>query len=108
MLSAYEEKYFVKKSRLARWLLPKRFVAITLFGKVYCRYSVVSEKLATHELVHVVQQKRLGHLKFLWRYLKCHLKHGYCNNPFEIEARYYAESAENRAWFLKTIAKEIL
>jgi hypothetical protein len=40
----------------------------------------------THELVHIEQYRRLGTIGFISRYLWYSIKHGYYQNPLEIEA----------------------
>ncbi len=40
-----------------------------------------------HELQHVVQYHRLGFVRFLFLYVMNHIRHGYRNNPLEVEAR---------------------
>lgn len=40
-----------------------------------------------HELKHVQQYRQLGLLPFLFKYSWYSLRHGYANNPLEIEAR---------------------
>ena len=75
------------RSRLARLLLPKRYVAITLSRHVWTRQASLDEATLRHEAVHVEQWKRFGLLGFLVRYLWWHFRYGYQANPFEIEAR---------------------
>lgn len=45
----------------------------------------LTQKLLTHELVHVEQWKK--DRLFPLRYAAASLRHGYWNNPYEIEAR---------------------
>lgn len=40
-----------------------------------------------HELQHVLQYKRDGFSGFIRRYLLNHIKYGYHDNPYEVEAR---------------------
>lgn len=47
----------------------------------------VSKKLRRHELVHVAQIEREGLFTFYFRYFLNNIRHGYRNNPYEIEAR---------------------
>jgi hypothetical protein len=47
----------------------------------------VSDELFRHELEHVYQISRTGVLRFYVRWLIYTCKHGYFNNPFEVEAR---------------------
>lgn len=46
----------------------------------------LSERLIRHELAHVEQWRRQP-LTFVVRYAWLHLRHGYRDNPFEVEAR---------------------
>ena len=75
------------RSRLARMLLPKRYVAITLSSHVLTRETSLDERVLRHERTHVEQWRRYGLLGFLIRYSWYHFKYGYAGNPFEIEAR---------------------
>jgi hypothetical protein len=40
-----------------------------------------------HELKHVEQYQRFGMVGFLVRYIAYSVRHGYANNPLEVEAR---------------------
>ena len=75
------------QSRLARALLPRRFIAVTLGSRVYTPLSELSEATLRHERVHVEQWKRHGIVRFAFLYLFYHVKFGYERNPFEVEAR---------------------
>jgi len=75
------------ESRLARWLLPKRYVAITLMSHVLTREAWLDGRILRHEWAHVEQWRRYGLLGFLARYLWYHFKFGYAGNPLEVEAR---------------------
>lgn len=46
-----------------------------------------NERLLRHERCHLEQIERDGRLKFSIRYLYWLARHGYWNNPYEIEAR---------------------
>jgi hypothetical protein len=48
---------------------------------------LASKRLLLHELCHVRQYQRYGYWGFLARYLWLSLRHGYYNNPLEVEAR---------------------
>jgi hypothetical protein len=63
--------------------------AIVLYPYVLFRRGKreVSDRLFRHELEHVYQVKRMGWFKFYSTYLWYSLRHGYWNNPYEIEAR---------------------
>lgn len=75
------------RSLLARLFLPRRYVAITLASHVLTREEALDERILRHEQVHVEQWSRHGFFGFLGRYLWFHLKYGYADNPFEVEAR---------------------
>ena len=49
--------------------------------------------LRQHELVHIAQMERHGTLRFCVLYLWWTLRHGYWDNPFEIEAYRIAPTA---------------
>lgn len=46
-----------------------------------------NERLLRHERCHLQQIERDGRLKFSVRYLYWLARHGYWNNPYEVEAR---------------------
>jgi len=48
--------------------------------------AAVDDRLLRHELVHV-RQWRSRPFTFPVRYLARHIRHGYRNNPYEVEAR---------------------
>lgn len=75
------------RSRLARWTLPRKYVAVTLGNHVFTRLEHLEESILRHEAVHVRQWKRHGVLRFACLYLWCHFRYGYRRNPFEVEAR---------------------
>jgi hypothetical protein len=70
-----------------------RAVATTRRNRIYLRGSAAdffaNPALLLHEYCHVILQWQSGRLT-LWRYLAECLRHGYWNNPFEIEARAFA------------------
>lgn len=73
-----------------RWFLKVAgYKAITLppFGIYAMPESANSELLRRHEMVHWEQAQRYGTLGFYARYLWFTLRHGYWNNPMEVEAR---------------------
>ena len=74
------------RSLLARMLLPKRYVAITLSSHVFTRATSLDECILRHEWVHMEQWRRYGLFGFVGRYLWYHFRVGYDANPFEIEA----------------------
>lgn len=60
--------------------------AVTLGRTIVLEPGVrLTKKLLTHELVHVEQWKK--DRLFPFRYAAASLRHGYWNNPYEIEAR---------------------
>ena len=75
------------RSRLAKLFLPKRYVAITLGSRVFTPLTNLSDATLRHEQVHMEQWRRHGLLRFPALYLWYHLRHGYEQNPFEVEAR---------------------
>lgn len=61
--------------------------AVTLGRTIVVHPAVrLSERLLRHELAHVEQWRRQP-LTFAVRYAWQHLRHGYRDNPFEVEAR---------------------
>jgi hypothetical protein len=75
------------QSGLARLILPRRFVAITLGSHVYTRLTSLSASTLRHEGAHIEQWKRHGVVRFAFLYLWYHFRYGYDQNPFEVEAR---------------------
>lgn len=45
------------------------------------------KKLIRHEMKHIEQIKTEGRLKFAVKYVYYTIRHGYWNNPYEVEAR---------------------
>ena len=45
------------------------------------------EKLIRHEMKHIEQIQAEGRLKFAVKYVYYTIRHGYWNNPYEVEAR---------------------
>ena len=68
-------------------LLPKRFVAITIWRTIHIRGFTASPALLSHEKQHVIQWEENGFFKFAVLYLWYSIRYGYYNNPFEVEAR---------------------
>jgi len=79
---------FKYNSTLVRYLLPKKYCAITV-SKNLClvRNDSLSPALKRHEMVHGEQFAREGWLKFVVKYLWQNIRYGYKNNKYEIEAR---------------------
>lgn len=96
------------------WLLPKGFLAITLFGHIFFRFSKPeldhflstpsAQRIMHHEFIHVLQARsfKTRYLGFYLFYLYYHVKGcfrygfrnraAYFHNPFEREA--YAHDAD--------------
>ena len=74
-------------------------VALTLGNKIHL-HNVTSEqflndeKWVNHELIHVMQFRKYGYIRFICMYMIESLKKGYYDNKFEIEAR--REEGEGR------------
>ncbi len=68
-------------------------LAVTRRDRIYLRHDIAHfharPELVLHEYFHVLHQWNTGRLT-LWRYVLCCLRHGYWNNPFEVEARAFA------------------
>ena len=79
---------FIYNSKLVKYLLPKRYIAITIKHDLcLVRGSSLSDKTKRHESVHGEQFKREGWFKFVIKYLYENIRRGYWNNKYEIEAR---------------------
>ena len=80
------------QAKIAAKKLGGKSVAM-VFGKTIHLWGVSkseflsNENWLKHELKHVEQYGRYGYIGFLIRYLWLSLKHGYYNNPLEVEAR---------------------
>lgn len=68
-------------------------LAVTRRQRIYLRFSAAAffadTELVLHEYHHVMQQWNTGRLTLL-RYVVETCRHGYWNNPFEVEARAFA------------------
>jgi hypothetical protein len=73
-------------------------LAVTRRQRIYLRYGVAEffadTELVVHEYHHVMKQWNTGRLT-VFRYLRESLRHGYWNNPFEVEAREVASRHRN-------------
>jgi hypothetical protein len=85
-----KENAFIAK--LAATILKTERMAVTINNKIYL-YNCSKEdflrnkKWVCHEIVHILQYKRMGPLNFITAYLlQCIIK-GYTKNKFEKEAR---------------------
>ena len=75
------------RSRLARWALPRKYVAVTLGDHVFTGLEHLGESILRHEETHVRQWKEHGLVRFAILYTWFHIRYGYWRNPFEVEAR---------------------
>jgi hypothetical protein len=71
------------------WLRLSGFKGITLppFGVFLLAEHMGNQPLRLHEEEHWRQAKELGTIKFYALYLWYSLRHGYFNNPMEVQAR---------------------
>lgn len=61
---------------------------MTIGNAILVKNGCYYEQLVTHELIHVRQYQDAGGIgKFLYKYMKEVLRHGYWNAPTEVEAR---------------------
>ena len=89
------------RARLASYFMGFPKIAVVVGSTIYLhRISKIDflqdEAHLAHELCHVAQFKRYGFIKFLLLYSWEHIKHGYQNNRFEIEARAAEKNGLNR------------
>jgi hypothetical protein len=83
----------VRRSRLIPWLggrfagMGRAAAAVTLGRTILVRPGLrPDDRLLRHELAHVAQWNRHP-LTFPILYVRAHIRHGYHDNPYEIEAR---------------------
>jgi hypothetical protein len=62
---------------------------ITLGHRIYFKRNPgwYGPEILKHEMAHVAQIERVGFFKFYITYVLYSLRHGYHNNPYEVEAR---------------------
>ena len=68
---------------------PKKFIAITVTGNLSWyrnQEQLDRESVRKHEEIHQMQIRKDGWLKFMILYFYWSWKHGYRQNPYEIEA----------------------
>lgn len=89
-----EREYFVLCAplrRVARYVTSRlgvdRVAAITIGNDTYQLVDQLNPALHRHEAAHAEQFKRLGWWRFWPLYIYYHVRHGYLNNPLEVEAR---------------------
>jgi hypothetical protein len=90
---------FIKAYWPWSWFLRRNeFWAIPMpWRTVYCLPEHIDDWIMRgHELVHFEQMERDGTVVFCVRYLWLALKHGYHNNPYEVEA--YARFGHHMRW----------
>jgi hypothetical protein len=77
--------------RFRHWLfrLPGMMGGIVLYPYILFRqgHGSVMRQLYRHELEHFYQVQRDGWLRFYVRWLWFTFRHGYWDNPYEVEAR---------------------
>lgn len=60
----------------------------SLWGTIYVlKGQEENTRLIKHEQTHLIQMERDGKIPFLFKYAYWHLRYGYKNNPYEVEAR---------------------
>ena len=75
---------------IIRWILRTAGfggVCLPPFGIYILAERIHSERLVRHEQAHWAQYERMGFLGFYVTYLWYTIRHGYWNNPMEVEAR---------------------
>jgi hypothetical protein len=86
-------------AQFASWKLRSSGCAI-VFGRKIFLYNISkqeilsNQELLRHEVAHVFQWKKYGWFRFPCLYVWYSIKHGYYQNPFEIEARNMEQSLE--------------
>ncbi|MDB5221975.1 MAG: hypothetical protein JWN83_642 [Chitinophagaceae bacterium] len=79
-------------AKLAALKLKSKRVAIVIGKTIHLHNTSKQEFLkdenwVKHELCHVRQFQQYGFVPFIVKYLWESIKHGYCNNKYEVEAR---------------------
>jgi hypothetical protein len=74
------------KYNVGKWIM-WGYGGRVLYPFVLFRDDKVTDKLFRHELEHVYQIRREGFIRFHLFYIWYLIRHGYKNNPYEIEAR---------------------
>ncbi len=85
--------------RLARLLLPRNVIAITLGHRIWVARELPPaemEVLLRHEMVHVRQMEQLGVPRFLWRYVGEYVRNRL--RGMDHDAAYRAISFEREAF----------
>lgn len=76
--------------KYSSWFVPPGYKAWVIAPWVFFKTSKeeTSDALFRHELEHIYQVDREGWLKFYAKYIWYSIRHGYLNNPYEMEARW--------------------
>lgn len=71
------------------WFVPKGYKAWVIAPWMFFRENRFNTEdwLFRHEMEHIYQVEREGWLRFYIKYLWYSMRHGYQNNPYEIQAR---------------------
>ena len=75
---------------VTRWFLRTfGYGGITLppFGIFILAERLDEERLVRHEQAHLEQAQRMGIVRWYLTYARLTMRHGYRNNPLEVEAR---------------------
>lgn len=75
--------------RYSHWFVPRGYKAWVIAPYIFFRTSKeeTTDRLFRHEMQHIYQVDKNGWLKFYIKYLWYSIRHGYQNNPYEVEAR---------------------
>jgi hypothetical protein len=97
--------YFIKENSWIAKLAAKKLGtndAAIVIGKTIHLFNTSKQQFlqnegwVKHELCHVKQFKQHGYLLFIFKYLWQSIKHGYCNNKYEVEARNAELSSQDK------------
>jgi hypothetical protein len=72
---------------LLRWMRRTRWAGLALPPLGAWVEDISSERMVRHERRHLQQAQEVGVLKWYVLYAWYTLRHGYWNNPFEVDAR---------------------
>lgn len=87
------------QARLASRFLKSDNAAIVFGRNIYLWGSskqafLGNQRWLLHELQHVLQYQRDGFTGFIFKYFINHIRYGYRNNPYEVEARAAEQNEE--------------
>lgn len=86
------------------WIVPKGYIALTLNNYIFVRRDVeLTHYLLSHELMHVLQWRRLGILGFIWQYGWTFARDGFRYRNIDLEEEARVPTPEAQQW-----AREIL